>query len=506
MPRFLRWSALRLRTKGLIVVALPVLPLICFWLVVLVAYLREGTPANTTERNLTVQADLARVFSTLLDADSAARDNLLTDNKAAAERYSSAMARLAAPRNELNVSIIDPDLRVSLDDLNGVVDDEVAVLARVMGEPSPIDPTTIGERAALNRSSADLDRIRNVAGAIERGQASLAAVVADARQAERHRLFIMLLVGSVVCVGGGIILSLVKANDLRWRISILRQNAGRLARGEPIVPSPDGEDEIAELDAHFREAARLLTLREKQLHARTIELEAANHELESFNYSVSHDLRAPLRAIEGFSRAIDEQAHDRLDERGRHLLRRVRTSARRMGTLVDELLNLSHLSRLEVRREPLDLSATAKHILADLAHEAPAREVDVRIEPDLHIDADPQLVQIALQNLLDNAWKYTGKTPRPRIEIGSTANGRARVFHVRDNGAGFDMRHAKRLFAAFQRLHSPQDFDGTGVGLATVRRIVHRHGGKIWAEGAINAGATFYFTLEPEDARAIAPE
>ena len=504
MPRFLRWSALRLRTKGLIVVALPVLPLVCFWLVVFVAYLRESTPANTTERNLTVQADLARVFSTLLDADSAARDNLLTDNKNAAERYESAIARLAAPRNELNASIIDPDLQVSLDSLNGVVDDEVAILARVMGQPSPIDPKEIAERAALDRSSANLDRIRTVAGAIERGQASLAAAVAEARQAERQKLFILLLAGSILCVGGGIVLSLLKANDLRRRVSLLAQNAGRLARGEPIAPAPEGEDEIAELDTHFREAARLLVLRERQLRARTIELEAANQELESFNYSVSHDLRAPVRAIEGFSRAIDEQAQGQLDERGRQLLARVRTAAHRMGTLVDELLNLSHLSRLEVRREPLDLGATAKHILADLAQEAPARAVDVQIDPDLQIDADPQLIQIALQNLLDNAWKYTGKTAQPRIEVGATANGSARVFHVRDNGAGFDMRQAKKLFGAFQRLHSKHDFDGTGVGLATVRRIVHRHGGKIWAEGAVNAGATFYFTLEPEDARASA--
>ena len=137
-------------------------------------------------------------------------------------------------------------------------------------------------------------------------------------------------------------------------------------------------------------------------------------------------------------------------------------------------------------------------ILADLARRAPTRGVDVRIEPGLVAEADPELVQIALHNLLDNAWKYTGKTPNARIEIGSTPNGTARVFHVRDNGAGFEMAHVGKLFGPFQRLHGDRDFEGTGIGLAIVQRIVHRHGGKIWAESAVNAGATFYFTLEPE--------
>jgi light-regulated signal transduction histidine kinase (bacteriophytochrome) len=170
-----------------------------------------------------------------------------------------------------------------------------------------------------------------------------------------------------------------------------------------------------------------------------------------------------------------------------------------MGTLIDELLNLSRLSRTELRRERLDLGAAAAAILADLGRGA-ARDVDVSIESNLFIDADPHMLRIALQNLLDNAWKYTGRTDRARIEVGSAANGTARVFYVRDNGAGFDMKYSSKLFGPFQRLHSHQEFEGTGVGLATVQRIVNRHGGKIWADAAVNAGATFYFTLEAEDA------
>jgi light-regulated signal transduction histidine kinase (bacteriophytochrome) len=231
---------------------------------------------------------------------------------------------------------------------------------------------------------------------------------------------------------------------------------------------------------------------------RTIELEVANRELEAFSYSVSHDLRAPLRAIDGFSEAIEEDSWNRLDDTGRDSLRRVRAAAKRMGILIDELLNLSRLTRVELKRQQVDIAGSANAILADLARRGPSRGVDIRIEPNLVAEADPELVHIALHNLLDNAWKYTGKTQAARIEIGSTPNGAARVFHIRDNGAGFDMAHVGKLFGAFQRLHAERDFEGTGIGLAIVQRIVNRHGGRIWAESAVNAGATFYFTLEPE--------
>jgi light-regulated signal transduction histidine kinase (bacteriophytochrome) len=174
-----------------------------------------------------------------------------------------------------------------------------------------------------------------------------------------------------------------------------------------------------------------------------------------------------------------------------------------MGSLIDELLNLSRLSRSELKRQRLDLGVAAESILIDLKRRSPSRDIDVQIEQGLVVNADPQMVRIALENLIHNAWKYTGKTPYPRIEIGSVPNGHARVFHVKDNGAGFDMTYARKLFGAFQRLHSDHEFEGTGVGLAIVQRIVHRHGGRIWANAAVDAGATFYFTLEPEAAEPV---
>jgi light-regulated signal transduction histidine kinase (bacteriophytochrome) len=317
------------------------------------------------------------------------------------------------------------------------------------------------------------------------------------RKAQRA-WFYALLLASIVCGAGGIFAALVLANGVSRRAAALSRNADRLAHGLPPEPLPVGEDEISVVDARLREAARLLRARDDELQHRTMQLEEANKELEAFSYSVSHDLRAPLRAIDGFSEAILHDCAERLDEGGKDSLRRVRAAATRMGVLIDELLNLSRLNRIEVQRQHVDIASSASAIVADLARHTPGRTVDVTIEPGLNVDADPELVHIALHNLLDNAWKYTGKTAAARIEIGASPNGVAKVFHVRDNGAGFEMAYANRLFGAFQRLHGDRDFEGTGIGLAIVQRIVHRHGGKIWAESAVNAGATFYFTLEPE--------
>jgi light-regulated signal transduction histidine kinase (bacteriophytochrome) len=294
--------------------------------------------------------------------------------------------------------------------------------------------------------------------------------------------------------------AMVLANGVSRRATSLATNADRQAHGLPPEPLPVGEDEIGLLDARLREAARLLGRREAELRERTAQLETANRELEAFSYSVSHDLRAPLRAIDGFSDALETDCAAAIDENGKDSLRRIRAAAKRMSTLIDELLALGRLGRTELMRESVDLSATATAIAADLARHHPDRTLEVTVAPQLRAKADPELLRIALHNLLDNAWKYTSKTPAPRVEIGALASGGIQVFHVRDNGAGFDMAHAHRLFGPFQRLHPEREFQGVGIGLATVQRIVRRHGGRIWAEGAVGRGATFYFTLEPESA------
>ena len=246
------------------------------------------------------------------------------------------------------------------------------------------------------------------------------------------------------------------------------------------------EEEILRLNAEL----------EQRVVQRTVQLEAINKELETFSYSVSHDLRAPLRGIDGWSLALLEDYGSQLDGQAKTYLERVRSEVQRMGRLIDDLLHLSRLSSTEMNPRKVNLSALAGTIAARLQKAQPERQVKFVIQPRLNANGDARLLEIALTNLLGNAFKFTGKTPQARIEFGQTEVEGRRAFFVGDNGAGFDMALAKKLFGAFQRMHKTSDFPGTGVGLTTVQRIVHRHGGRIWAEAAVDQGASFYFTLE----------
>ena len=242
-----------------------------------------------------------------------------------------------------------------------------------------------------------------------------------------------------------------------------------------------GETEIRRLNA--------------QLEQRAVQLEAANRELEAFSYSVSHDLRAPLRAIDGFSEALLEESGERLDENGKRYLGRVRAGAQRMAQLIDELLSLSRISQKPLDRSNVDLSEIAADVFTALARAEPDRQVAFAVPAQVRADADEGLIRVVLENLIGNAWKFTSKREGARIEFGvRNDNGKPEYF-VRDNGTGFDMAYAGKLFGAFQRLHSEREFPGTGIGLATVARIVRRHGGDIRAEGRVGEGATFWFTL-----------
>jgi signal transduction histidine kinase len=272
--------------------------------------------------------------------------------------------------------------------------------------------------------------------------------------------------------------------------------------------TPRSGDEVGQLAQAFntmaaqvqgdREQLRQMNAElERRVQARTAELENANRELEAFSYSVSHDLRAPLRAIDGFARALSEDCGTCLDATGQDYLARVRHGAQRMGMLIDDLLELSRVSRAALGPAMVDVTALAREITARLASSEPARVVTVEIAPALTAWADPRLLEIALTNLLENAWKYTVRTAQARIEVGARTQDGESVFYVRDNGAGFDMQYAGKLFGAFQRLHRADEFPGIGIGLATVARIVHRHGGRVWAEARPGEGASFYFTLGP---------
>lgn len=282
----------------------------------------------------------------------------------------------------------------------------------------------------------------------------------------------------------------------------IRHTSGRIT--DVIFNATVYKNDAEEIQGAFA-AARDITDRKKSeerikklnedLQQRAVELAAINEELEAFNYSVSHDLRSPLRSIDGFSQALLEDYTDKLDAQGKDYLTRVRAASQKMGQLIDDLLNLSRMTRTGMRREVVDLSALAKAAAAELQNGEPERQVEFVIAEGMEVNGDKRLLMVVLENLLGNAWKFTEKHPRARIECGVTqVNGKPAYF-VRDDGAGFDMAYADKLFGAFQRLHGTTEFSGTGIGLATVQRIIHRHGGQVWAEGAVEQGATFYFTL-----------
>lgn len=258
-------------------------------------------------------------------------------------------------------------------------------------------------------------------------------------------------------------------------------------------------NEQLQLEAEKREEAKAridelnLTL-ETKVH----NLDAVNKELEAFSYSVSHDLRAPLRSIDGFSQAFLSKYGDQLDETGKDYLNRVRANSQRMAQLIDDMLQLSRLTRGEMSMQKVNLSELAEEIIAECRQNEPVRQVEAKVQPDLVVKGDKRLLQAVLQNLLNNAWKFTSAHESAHIEFGAFPQDDKLVYFVRDDGAGFEMEYVHKLFGAFQRLHAMHEFPGTGVGLATVQRIIHRHGGKVWAEGKPEQGACFYFTINTE--------
>jgi PAS domain S-box-containing protein len=267
-------------------------------------------------------------------------------------------------------------------------------------------------------------------------------------------------------------------------------------RGEPGYDSAIMRDisEIKNAEAKIRSLNRDL---ERRVVERTADLDASNRELEAFAHSVSHDLRAPLRALAGFSQVLQEDYGGQLDAEGSRILGRIARAALRMGVILDGLSELARITRAPLSREPVNLSAMAQRILHERHESEAERNVEIAVAPNLVAHADPKLVEILLENLLANAWKFTRDSKRARIEVGATRHEGADAWFVRDNGAGFDMAYADQLFTTFQRLHDDARFHGTGIGLATAQRVVRRHGGQLWGEGKIDAGATFTFTLAP---------
>ena len=291
-------------------------------------------------------------------------------------------------------------------------------------------------------------------------------------------------------------------NALSWELELrVGERTAQLQSANAELQRTNGELVQLTLELEGRVTQRTEEIRklneelEHRVESRTAELATLNTELEAFSYSVSHDLRAPLRAIDGFSKAILDEYGETLDQQACRYLERVRRGSQKMSRLIDDLIDLSGINRLALRKEPISLTELARSVIADLQETDPSRKVAIEIADGLSACGDSRLITIVLVNLLGNAWKYTAKRPDAQIVFARQNQGNEAVFYVRDNGAGFDLKYADKLFAPFQRMHQDSEFEGTGIGLATVKRIISRHGGRIWAEAAVDKGATVYFTL-----------
>lgn len=391
----------------------------------------------------------------------------------------------------------DPEAKEILADLRQRSDETQQLFDELLVRPAARGGPPAADGGAVRRFEAQLSRKLLVLQQESLVDAFRLADFSTKRISEAQRRVVL------VCLAGLLLIGLT-TGGAAWLIHRgvlapirrLEQGTREVAAGNwNFTLDIGGDDEIGDMSRNFDAMTSALRASFAQIERSNQELAALNKEIEAFSYSVSHDLRAPLRTMDGFSLALLEDYGDKLDDEARDYLRRIRAASQRMGRLIDELLGLSRVTRTELAVRAVDLSAIARDIAASLAQQQPDRAVQWQIDEGLTVHADKSLTQIAMQNLLENAWKFTAKTSEPVIRVGRTQqNGEAACF-VADNGVGFDMTYADRLFGAFQRLHHESEFTGTGIGLAIVQRIVRRHEGKIWAESQPGRGATFFFTF-----------
>jgi signal transduction histidine kinase len=391
-----------------------------------------------------------------------------------------------------------------------IYDAEGNVLAELITKGAPCPAAVFDEQATI-----DGDHVHVSAPImVDNEQVGAVYLRASTTRIDEARVAFVLLI--ITALGGTILLSYWMSTQLQRIVSDpivrLASIARRVSRAHDysLRAHKAGDDEVGELVITFNEMLATIeaqnnSLEEKkhslevQVARRTAELQRTNDELKAFSYSISHDLRAPLRAINGFAVALTEDHQAHLNTQGRDYLARIRNAANRMSELIDALLSLARMSNQEMSLTEVDLTRIARDCVAQLEAAEPGRAVALRIAEGMVTRGDPALLRSVMQNLIGNAWKYSRTVSQPTIEIGVGQDGLQSFYFVRDNGVGFDMQFSGKLFGAFQRLHAQDQFEGTGIGLATVARIVHRHGGRAWAEAAPGAGATFYFTLDTHD-------
>ena len=421
------------------------------------------------------------VMSSAKDAETGARGYLLTGDDTYLQPYRDATRDLPIELDSFQSLTSDnPSQQQRVVQMRAGIEQRLSLLVQ------SIDLRRAGSRDMLHSfilsgtGKLEMDRLRAIADSTEAEERRLLAIRTASAQSNGARARFAVGLASILDFLLIVFAFRYFAHERSQRIQT-ELTAERLAASR--VELVQRSEEIDALNA---------TLEQRVQH-RTAELESINRELEAFSYSVSHDLRAPLRTIDGFSLALEEDYAEAVGDTGRDYIHRVRTGVQRMGGLIDALLQLSRITRAEITRETFDISELAASVAAALRQENSTRDIAFHIEPGLIAEGDPKLLQVALENLLGNAVKFSAKKPAAAIDFGWDAEKDA--WFVRDNGAGFDMHYADKLFNAFNRLHGDKDFKGSGIGLATVARVIHRHHGKIWADSVIDHGATFWFTL-----------
>jgi signal transduction histidine kinase len=422
-----------------------------------------------------------RIMSSAKDAETGNRGYLISGDEAYLEPYNDAIRELPKELDDFQHLTSDsPTQQARITEMRAVLEQRLALLQQGIdlrrgGTKDMVRPLVLS-----GTGKVEMDHLRRIADEMEAEERSLLAIrtVHAAADSRRTRYTIGLASGLDFLLI--VLMFRFLANERRLRIAS-ELDAQRLAVAR------------AETEERAEEVRALNTTLEQRVELRTAELQSINRELEAFSYSVSHDLRAPLRTIDGFSLALEEDYAGAVDATGRDYIHRVRTGVQRMGQLIDALLQLSRITRADITRESLDFSELAESVASNLLEENRGLDITFHIEPGLRAEGDPKLLRVALENLLGNAVKFSAKKKSAVVDFGWDKEKNA--WFVRDDGAGFDMHYADRLFSAFNRLHGDKDFKGSGIGLATVARVIHRHHGEIWADSVIDNGATFWFTL-----------
>jgi signal transduction histidine kinase len=498
------WRDVPLRWKGACVIAIPLLCLLAqsFWLVRL--HREEEDAAQWTAHTREVELQAQRLLTALVDSETADRGYVITRDPAFLAPYQNAEQVIPeAIRNLQSLVSDNPVQTARMKEIARLSAEKIEIMRGIYGADSGAVPASPDEiKANIRRGKMAMDGLRaKLAEFIAEEQRLLTLRTARLEARWRYTSYV-LWAGAGLGIAGGLLAVFLFTLGVSQRLALVQRNAARLAEELPLSAPMGGRDEIGRLEHEQHRSSRLIAERTVQIRAaaeelerRRAELERANAELEAFSYSVSHDLRSPLRHIDGYSNILLEDFGAALPAEAQKLLGRVREGTSRMGRLIDELLNLGRIGRKPLRLEITGLNSLVDEVRADLATETIGRQVEWRIAKLPFIECDAALMKQVFFNLLSNALKYSRPRAQAVITVGQAEIAGGTALFVRDNGVGFNPQYAEKLFGVFQRLHRAEDFEGTGVGLATVARVVHRHGGRIWAEAELDRGATFFFTL-----------